>query len=230
MECIVLAGGLGTRLQGVIGAQPKCMAPICGKPFLQYLFDYLDVQNCSSVTLSLGFRHEAVIEWVEKYDWPFRIDYVVETEPLGTGGGIALALKQTLKDDVFVLNGDTMFRADLNKMMEFHLSKKSATTLALKFLQNFERYGVVKVDDNSCIQSFEEKKYYDKGLINGGIYIINKSLFEGKKLPEKFSFEQQYLEQFVNEGNFYGFLSEAYFIDIGVPNDYEQAQIDFQKL
>lgn len=230
MECIVLAGGLGTRLQGVIGAQPKCMAPICGKPFLHYLFAFLESQHCDMITLSLGFRHEVVLEWIEQHDWPFRIDYVIEKEPLGTGGGIALALQETANDHVFVLNGDTMFRADMREMMAYHLSKKSATTLALKSLKNFERYGVVKTDSEGCIQSFEEKKYYDDGLINGGIYIINKALFQEKTFAEKFSFEQQYLEQYVQEGNFYGFMSEAYFLDIGIPSDYAQAQIDFQNL
>ena len=87
MECIVLAGGLGTRLRGVIGEMPKCMAPVGGKPFLYWLFRYLSGQGCTRCVLSLGYRHEAVLSWLRQNPPDFAVDYVVEQEPLGTGGG-----------------------------------------------------------------------------------------------------------------------------------------------
>jgi len=228
MECIVLAGGLGTRLQGVIGAQPKCMAPVAGVPFLQHLFQYLKEQQCSRVILSLGFRHEAITEWLPSMQWPFEIDYVIEQEPLGTGGGIALAMSKAKNADVVVVNGDTMFRADLTAMMAFHLAKNAVTTLALKQMYAFERYGVVYTDEHDTITSFEEKQYRDAGWINGGIYMIKRAAFEAYHLPHKHSFEKDYLEAFVDQRQFYGFRSDAYFIDIGVPEDYAQAQADFK--
>jgi D-glycero-alpha-D-manno-heptose 1-phosphate guanylyltransferase len=230
MECIILAGGQGTRLQGVIGAYPKCMAPVNEKPFLHYLFEYLSTQKCTRMILSLGFKHEVVTEWLKTQSLPFEIDYVIETEPLGTGGGIALALAKAATDDAVVLNGDTMFQVDLKKLINFHQQKNAATTLALRQMHHFERYGVVNINEAGVITSFEEKRYRESGLINGGMYVINKKYLFDKQLPEKFSFEKGYLERFATEGRFFGCGNEGYFIDIGIPEDYSQAQTDFKTL
>lgn len=228
MECIVLAGGLGTRLQSVVQDVPKCMAPVNGKPFLHFLFDYAEQQGCTKVILSLGYKHEYVTEWLKTQQRSFTVDYVIEETPLGTGGGIQLALQKAIAPNVAVLNGDTMFRVSLKEMMRFHLQHGAATTVALKPMQNFDRYGVVKTDSNNVITAFEEKKTQAEGLINGGVYIIDKDALSAKNLPQKFSFEKDYFEAFVQEGNMYGFVSTEYFIDIGIPSDYEQAQKDFK--
>lgn len=230
MECIVLAGGLGTRLQGVIGAYPKCMAPVNEKPFLHYVFTYLQSQPCTRVILSLGFKHDVITDWLDTQQWPFDIDFVIEAEPLGTGGGIQLAMQQATGTDVAVLNGDTMFAASLEGMLHFHSRQQAATTLALKEMHQFDRYGVVNTDADSRIISFEEKQYRDTGLINGGIYIINRKAFFDKAMPEHFSFEKHYLELFVKEKHFFGFEDKGYFIDIGIPEDYAKAQTDFKEL
>lgn len=230
MECIVLAGGLGTRLQGVIGAMPKCMALVAGQPFLYYVFQYLSAQGCKRVILSLGFKHEMVTDWLRSRHWAFEIDYVIESEPLGTGGGIQLALSRTHNGNVVVLNGDTMFRADLSGMLAFHLENQAQTTIALKELENFDRYGVVTLNDQNAIVSFQEKRAYEKGLINGGVYIVQKTALLQRQLPDKYSFEKEYLEAFVEEGHFYGYLSPSYFIDIGIPEDFARAQSDFAEV
>ncbi len=230
MEAIILAGGLGTRLQGVIGASPKCMAPVNGRPFLSYLFDYLDKQRCTRVILSLGYKHKMVTDWLETQDLYFELDYVIESEPLGTGGGILAAVSDAATEDVAVLNGDTMFLVDLQEQMRFHKANKATTTLALKDMQNFDRYGVVNVNEKSIITAFEEKQQRKNGSINGGVYFINTEAFLAKDLPEKFSFEKDYLEKFVGEQKFYGYKSDSYFIDIGIPTDYEQAQADLKTM
>jgi D-glycero-alpha-D-manno-heptose 1-phosphate guanylyltransferase len=230
MECIVLAGGLGTRLQGVIGNFPKCMAPLNNKPFLYYVFEYLKDQKITKVILSLGYKHEVITDWLATQAFSFAIDHVIETEPLGTGGGIGLAMTKAADENIAVLNGDTIFKIDLNELLDFHLQKNAATTLALKQMHHFDRYGVVHADSEDRIMLFEEKRYYDEGWINGGIYIINKQQFLSKKLPEKYSFEKDYLEKFVSEDKFFGYKSQDYFIDIGIPADYEKAKEDFKTL
>jgi len=230
MECIVLAGGLGTRLRGVIGAAPKCMAEVNKQPFLHYIFEYLTAQQCNRVVLSLGYKHEVIIDWLATQNRPFAIDYVIEEEPLGTGGGLQLAMSKITTENTAVLNGDTMFSIHLHDVFTFHAQHHAATTLALKEMHHFNRYGVVNIDENNCITSFEEKKARETGWINGGVYIINKKAFLDKQLPLKFSFEKDYLEAYLQEKKFYGYKSNAYFIDIGIPEDYEQAQHDFTKL
>jgi D-glycero-alpha-D-manno-heptose 1-phosphate guanylyltransferase len=230
MEAIILAGGLGTRLQGVIGAYPKCMAPVNGKPFLSYIFQYLTKQKCTSAILSLGYMHEVVTVWLDKQSFDFPYKVVIENEPLGTGGGIQLAMRQAKTNDVAVLNGDTFFDINLDEMMQFHLSKSSETTLALKDMQQFDRYGIVHTDSTGIITSFEEKKYQDTGMINGGVYIVNTKAFLSRNLPAKFSFEKDYLEKFVSEQKFFGWSSSSYFIDIGIPADYARVQNDFKTI
>lgn len=230
MECIVLAGGLGTRLQGVIGSYPKCMAAINNKPFLHYLFEYLQAQKCTRVILSLGFKHEVITEWLHSEKTPFETDFVIEEEPLGTGGGISLALSKATDENVVVLNGDTMFMVNLQELFAFHKKNHATTTLALKQMYDFNRYGTVRMDEQYRINSFEEKKQCDEGLINGGVYVLNKQALLAKNLPVKYSFEKDYLETFINENRFYGFEDRGYFIDIGIPEDYMKAQEDFKTL
>ncbi len=224
MECIVLAGGLGTRLRGVIGEQPKCMAPVIGQPFLAFLFRYLEQQGCTKSILSLGYKHEVVLDWLSTQTPAFEVMWVIEEEPLGTGGGIRLAMEKSTADKVFVLNGDTFFDVNLAQMQVID----AATVITLKHLHNFDRYGSVTVDENDVILSFEEKKPMPEGFINGGIYCIDRKQFLNVHFPEKFSFEKDYLETFVAHGLFKAYRSEGYFIDIGVPADYEKAQHDFK--
>lgn len=232
LEAIILAGGLGTRLRGVIGEDtPKCMAPVAGKPFLHYLLRYVAEQGISRVVLSLGHKSEAVTSWLNTQEYPLQIDWVIEPEPLGTGGGIQLALKACKSENVFVLNGDTMFSIPLRSgLLNKHNQTNAETTIALKALKDFERYGTVEKNVQHAITAFQEKKPQVAGLINGGIYCIDRQALLSRQLPEKFSFEKDYLERFVGEGKFYGYEDSGYFIDIGVPRDYEQAQRDFQSL
>lgn len=230
MECIVLAGGLGTRLRSVVQDMPKCMAPVNGQPFLKYIFDYLERQLCNRVVLSLGHKHEQITEWLQTQHRAFVVDYVTEHEPLGTGGGIQLAMKMAKDPNVFVLNGDTFFDVSLKELATYHGECNAETTVALKLMKNFDRYGIVKTGDDGAITSFEEKKHCDEGYINGGIYCINRISFLNRNLPEKFSFEKDYLEVFVQDKKFYGYPCDAYFIDIGIPADYYQAGDDFKTM
>lgn len=230
MEAIILAGGLGTRLQSVIGASPKCMAVVNGQPFLYYVLQYLASNNCKRVVLSLGFKHEVVLEWLNGHTYPFVIEHVIEPEPMGTGGGILLAMQQCTATNVVVLNGDTMFQVPLANLLAHHTAKGADATLALKEMHDFERYGVVITAESGVVTSFEEKQYRVAGWINGGVYIINKAALLERALPERCSFERDYLERFVNDGRFYGLQCDGYFIDIGVPSDFSQAQTDFKTL
>lgn len=230
MECIILAGGLGTRIRSTIGEMPKCMAPVNGKPFLHYIFEWLQQQNVSHIILSLGYKHEMITEWLQKENYPFQIDHVIEDTPLGTGGGIQLALKKCKEQQVLVLNGDTLFHIDTKKIFEFHQVNNAETTIALKKMIQFERYGSVNVDEKNRIISFDEKRFRESGLINGGVYVINKNDFLKENFPQKFSFEKNYLETSVVEKKFFGKIFSDYFIDIGIPEDFKKAQEDFKTL
>ena len=126
-------------------------------------------------------------------------------------------------------NMGTFFIAN-PKIMDFHLQQKAAATVGLKKMHEFNRYGVVRVDSMKHIISFEEKKQRDSGLINGGVYVLNKQYVLSKQLPEKFSFEKDFLEKYVNERRMYGVVQDKYFIDIGIPEDYEKAQLELKTM
>ena len=230
-EVIILAGGLGTRLRDVVKDVPKCMAPVAGKPFLWYLLKYLAYFDVERVVLSVGYLRDVIIDWVDENggEFPFCFDYAIETAPLGTGGGIKLALSKCHKNDIIVLNGDTFFNVNLDELYGQHRLYPSSITLALKPMEHFDRYGNVLVN-NSLIIAFEEKKHCERGLINGGIYVINRldNMFNG--LPERFSFETDVLQPQCVKGNLYGIVQNGYFIDIGIPEDYERANIELPQL
>lgn len=233
MEVIILAGGLGTRLRSVVSEVPKCMAPVAGKPFLWYLLKYLTKYKVSRVILSVGHLREVIIDWIDENGdkFPFSFDYAIETEPLGTGGGIKLALEKARESNVAVLNGDTFFDVDLNTLYEEHRLYPSTVSTALKPMKDFDRYGRVVLDEvQHTVKSFEEKKYCKEGFINGGVYLINRDfhLFDG--LPDKFSFETEVLEPLSARERVCGFIHNGYFIDIGIPEDYEKANQEFPNL
>jgi D-glycero-alpha-D-manno-heptose 1-phosphate guanylyltransferase len=223
-EAIILAGGLGTRLRSAVPDLPKCMAPVNGRPFLAYIIEYYRQQGIEKFIFSLGYKHEAISAWLKK-DYPsLAIEYTIEKEPLGTGGAIQLAVEKTQKKDVLILNGDTFFKVNLEELAVFHKRSASACTLSLKPMKNFERYGVVETEGDGRIKSFKEKKYYPEGLINGGVYILNTGRFRQQRRPTVFSFEKDYLEVFFSAMPMYGCVQNGYFIDIGIPEDFERAQ------
>jgi D-glycero-alpha-D-manno-heptose 1-phosphate guanylyltransferase len=230
MEAIILAGGLGTRLRGVIGESPKCMAPVAGKPFIQYLFRYLEREGCTRCVLSLGYKSEVVLNWLQSNTPSFEVTWVIEEEPLGTGGGILLALQATQSRQVFVLNGDTLFDVSLQDMAAFHSRNGTIASLALKPLHNFDRYGVVETNETGLITAFREKHPCSAGSINGGVYCLDRKTLLSQPFPQKFSFEKEFLEPQVVLGNLSGYTSEGYFIDIGIPEDYDRAQTEVPAL
>lgn len=232
MEVIILAGGLGTRLQSVVSDIPKCMAPIGGKPFLWYLLKYLTRFEINRIILSVGYLRNIIIDWIDQsHEFPFNFDYAIEIEPLGTGGGIKRALEKCLSDNVIILNGDTFFDVELDKLYQDHCLSPATISLALKPMKQFDRYGAVEMEiSTNQIKHFNEKTYCENGLINGGVYVINKENLDIKKFPEKFSFETEVLEPQSIQGKVYGFVQKGYFTDIGIPEDYAKANTELPLL
>jgi D-glycero-alpha-D-manno-heptose 1-phosphate guanylyltransferase len=228
-EAIILAGGLGTRLRSAVPDLPKCMAPVNGEPFLKYVIEHLQSQGIEKFIFSLGYKHEVIEEYIAKEFPSLMFKVSLEDEPLGTGGAIKLACKIAKEKSVLIANGDTLFKIDITKIAGFHSLSGANCTLSLKPMKNFDRYGVVEINEDLEIISFKEKQYYENGLINGGIYALHTNKFLDEDLPEKFSFEKDYLEALYTERRMFGVEQDEYFIDIGIPKDYERAQIELKK-
>jgi D-glycero-alpha-D-manno-heptose 1-phosphate guanylyltransferase len=223
-EAIILAGGLGTRLRDAVPELPKCMAPVNGKPFIWYLVDHLQKQGVTHFIFALGYKSEAFDSFLSSVNINYKLS--IEKEPLGTGGAIKLAVSQVSAADVIVTNGDTLFKIDVQALYKTHHDNNADCTLSLKPMKQFSRYGVVEVGIDKRIICFKEKAYYEAGLINGGFYALNTNKFQQEVLPEKFSFETDYLEKLYSERDMFGFVQDEYFIDIGIPEDYQRAQIE----
>ena len=227
-EAIILAGGLGTRLRSAVPDLPKCMASVAGKPFIYYVIDYYRKQGISRFIFCLGYKHEVIENYLhESFN---ELDYVVtiEEEPLGTGGAIYQGALKAKTADAIVLNGDTLFKVDVDRLLTFHKQRKSDCTLCLKEMHNTDRYGVVETNSEGRITSFKEKKFYERSVINGGVYALNVESFLKNSFPAKFSFEKDYFEKYVGNKKIYGLVQNGYFIDIGIPEDYNRAQEDFK--
>ena len=228
-EAIILAGGLGTRLRAAVPDLPKCMAQVNEQPFLKYVIDHLLTQGITHFIFSLGFKHEVIEAYIAKAFPSLLYKISLENEPLGTGGAIKLACKLAKEKSVLIVNGDTLFKIDINKIAGFHSLSGANCTLSLKPMKNFDRYGVVEINEDLEITRFNEKQQYDEGLINGGVYALHTNKFMDENLPEKFSFEKDYLEALYKTRRMFGVEQDEYFIDIGIPEDYERAQRELKK-
>ncbi len=250
MDAIVLVGGLGTRLRPVITDVPKPMAPVQGVPFLNILLEKLLCYSViERVVLAVGYEREVVQDYFGDRAYNRKITYAVEKEPLGTGGSIRNALAHTRSREVLVVNGNTLFEVDIAAMIDSHRQREADLTLALKPMRDFSRYGTVvlkregevgeaeqdslseKRSQPAKVIGFQEKQYQAEGLINGGVYLMNQTIFDGleKRLPHRFSFETEFLERYIQQLNVHGFTSTGHFIDIGIPEDYYRAQHELFK-
>jgi D-glycero-alpha-D-manno-heptose 1-phosphate guanylyltransferase len=199
------------------------MAPVNGKPFLSYVIKYFQQQGITNFIFSVGYKHEAIEEYLKKQFSTADYQLSIEGEPLGTGGAVKKACSLVMDENVFITNGDTLFKANISSLQNFHNQKHADCTLALKPMKDFSRYGVIELNEDDSIKSFKEKKYYESGLINGGLYMLNIDKFLRRSFPEKFSFETAYLEKFYHQHKMFGLIQDEYFIDIGIPEDYERA-------
>lgn len=225
MEVIILAGGFGTRLRHIISNVPKPMAIVAGRPFLKYILEYLRREGVTHAVIAVGYKKESIMEYFGDEYRGIKLTYSSEEKPLFTGGAVKQALGCCREDSVFVINGDTFFDVPLKKMEEDFLYHRANIGVAVHEMHQFSRYGTVLTDAEQWITGFEEKKEMQHGLINGGVYLIQKHILDG--YPEVFSFEKDVLEKLVGSLKVRAFDSPGYFIDIGIPEDYYKAQKDF---
>ncbi len=229
-EAIILAGGEGTRLRETLPGLAKVLAPVAGKPFLHYVLQYFSAAGIEKFIFALGAFHDQVENFLSKLQPTIDYSIVIEPEPLGTGGAIQHALNYCNENTVAVINGDSLFRVNLENISAFHHMCGAECTMALKPMKSFNRYGEVVLHHDYSIASFREKTEVKEGLINGGFYLLNKRLFSSHKMPVKYSFEEDYLGKLFAERRIFGVQQNGYFIDIGIPDDYLNAQADFKKV
>lgn len=224
-QAVILSGGFGTRLSHVVQDVPKPMAPIQNKPFLEYIIENLKKQDFDSFVFLTGYKSEFIEDYFKDLE---NTTFIKEETALGTGGAILNAYSK-LREEFFVINGDTFFDIDFSLLEDFSLNKEC--TIALRYTDNIARYGFVEIDSNYKLFSFVEKTNLPKdkidGFINGGIYYLKKEVLNkyAKDFNNQFiSLETEIFPKLLKENKLYGLPLGGCFIDIGIPEDYYKAQ------
>ena len=229
MEIIILVGGKGTRLRSLVSDRPKPLADVNGKPFIEYIMDYLLQQGASHFILATGFMKKTFrTHFGDSYN-EIPISFSEEESPLGTGGAIvkAQALLQENKP-FFIVNGDTFFPIDLGQLQNFALASDSDIAIALCRANENGRYGAAKLNKENEIQL--EKNAAAKGdLANGGICVLTRQIHTNLVFFQKpMSFETDLLPSLKDDGyKITGLPFGEYFIDVGTPQDYLKFSRDF---
>lgn len=222
MDAVILAGGLGTRLRSLVPDVPKPMAEVEGRPFLEYQLRYWIEQGIDRFVLSVGYKHEAIVTHFGGAFEGARVDYAIEEAPLGTGGGLLLAIEELRGEEAFLLlNGDTFFEVDLAALRRFHSEHLADLTMCLFESDRQGRYMGITLDENQRVVSLAEASL--GGLVNGGVYLVGSRSFAGMRWKgrSKISLESELLPAVKEAGKgLFGFRCNSRFIDIGVPEDY----------
>jgi len=223
---VILAGGLGTRLRSVVSSVPKPMASIRGRPFLEHLMDYWIEQGVKKFVLSVGYKHQLIMKHFGDTYKDIPIHYAIEKEPLGTGGALLLAA-QNITEPFLVLNGDTFIEVNLDRLVDFHMTNGSEWTLSLFLAGQSERYTAIEMTIDGRITSLQPEIDHLDCLANGGVYLITPSALSrlDYELDRKTSLEEELLPSFISSGGrLYGIECPGRFIDIGIPEDYYNAE------
>jgi mannose-1-phosphate guanylyltransferase len=231
MKAILLAGGKGTRLRPLTVHTPKPIVPILNRPFLYYQIDLLkQVPEIDEVILSLNYQPRRIEEiFGEGEGLGIRIRYVVEPQPLGTGGAVRYA-GDSLTESVVVFNGDVLTQVDLAAVLRLHRERRAKATIVLTPVENPRAYGLVETDAAGNIKRFLEKPGEDEitcNTINAGIYVLEPDTFDRIPKDTAWSIERSFFPSLIERGEtFVAYVYDGYWIDIGTPAKYLQVHRD----
>jgi NDP-sugar pyrophosphorylase family protein len=224
IPALILAGGLGTRLRGVLADRPKVLAPIAGRPFLSYLLDQLEAAGVRRVVLCSGHQGDQLETAFGGRYRRLVLSYSRESEPLGTGGALRLAVPSVSGDWLLALNGDSYVDCPLQEFSAWHQQHAFAGSILLTRVADAGRFGTVTVAAGGAIQSFQEKRGLpEPGWINGGIYLLSRRLVAALPQGRAVSLEREAFPAWLAEG-LGGYQRTAPFLDIGTPESLARAE------
>ncbi len=222
-QAVILVGGKGSRLGALTADTPKPMLAVGGRPFLDTLIETLSRHGIEEIVLSCGYRAEVIQQRYEKGDWGAAVRCVVEPEPAGTGGALRHAAHM-LDSTFMLLNGDTLFDFNLIDLVTVEMRPGWLGTLALRALPPGGRYGRIGLAGEK-VTGFFSAKPTALGPVNGGVYLLSREILA--ELDGDFcSLEMDVLPKLAASGRLSGRVYDGYFIDIGVPDDFERAQTE----
>jgi len=219
MQAIILLGGKGTRLRGLYPDRPKALAPIAGRPFLQWQLEWLARHGICEAHLAAGHLAGAIRDWVASTALKSKITVSVEPQPLGTGGGLKFTKEFIRTDPFLILNGDSLLpNLDFQALMAAGVKPDALITLAVTRIESAGRYGTVEFDALNRVTAFREKAARTGGWINGGVYLARRALLTGIKPGKLVSLETDVFPALCAAGRVAAFPSEPPLLDMGTPD------------
>lgn len=238
IKVVILAGGYGIRLRSVVSEVPKPMAPIQGKPFLEYQIDYLKKLGFRNIILCVSYLKEQIIDYFKDGSkFGLKIEYGIEEEPLGTGGALK-NIEDIVSELFFVVNGDTYPLFDILELVKFYYIKKLSGCLGVIMVsvhRNSEDKGTVKLGKDGKIITFNEKKIRNRvdSFVNAGVYFLNRNIFSQNIWEKKCSLEKDIFPRLISKELIFGMKTNESFIDIGTLEVYKslvESQFAFSDL
>lgn len=223
IDVVILSGGQGSRLRELISDRPKPMAEIDSRPFLDILMEYVAGFGFRRFIVCTGYMSDVIRKYYSGRDLPYEVVISNEDKPLGTGGAVKNSESLIRSSNILLMNGDSFCPLDLNGFVKFHTDKQSELSLTLVKVDDARDYGTVVIDESNRIVAFAEKKSKKSGLVNAGVYIINRSALSLIPPNTFYSLEHDLFPMLINR-NFFGYITKEMFIDIGTPERFKMAQ------
>ena len=227
-KVVILAGGKGERLRPFTEDRPKPMIEVLGSPLLAYQLNWVRAAGFQHIIMACGYRHEVIESYFgDGSKWQVKIDYLVETQPLGRGGAIKRALQSvdTLDGPILVLNGDMVTSLHIDGLLNFHKQHSSVATLVTVPLRS--PYGIVELADDGCVRRFSEKPILPF-WINAGIYVFSPEIIE--LLPDKGDHEQLTFPGLAQNDELRAFKSSAFWRTVDTVKDVSELRAELEKL
>ena len=227
MQALILAGGEGTRLRPLTYTVAKPVLPLVGRPHIAYVIDWLARHGVDDVIVSCGHLAEGMRSALAALDLGVQIRFAEEPDARGTAGAIRFA-EDMLADRFLVLNGDTLCDLDLTAQIEQHRDTGARATIALYPVEDPTGYGLVHRHEDGEITEFLEKpepEQIDTDEINAGAYLLERSVLEEIPPDRAVSIEREVFPKLIGNG-LYGIRLEGYWIDIGTPDRFLDANWD----
>jgi mannose-1-phosphate guanylyltransferase len=231
VKAVVLVGGEGTRLRPLTYTTPKQLLPVAGVPMLERVVRHLAAHGVDEVILSMGYKPDAFLAaYPEGTCAGVALRYVVEAEPLDTGGAIAYAADEAAITERFiVVNGDVLTDVNYSALLDMHAARGAWATIGLTPVEDPSRFGVVVTDADGRVTAFIEKPpagAAPTNLINAGVYVMEPAALDIVERGRRVSVEREVFPAMVDNGTLFAAACDGYWIDTGNPVSYIQANID----
>ena len=230
MKALLIAGGLGTRLRPLTFTRPKHLLPIAGRPHIEHVLDLLVRHGVTDIVLLSSYLADAFAGVIERaHERGIEIEVTHETDPLGTAGALKNAEDLVGDDTFFAFNGDVLTDVDLSALLTFHRASGADGTILLTPVGDPSAYGVVPTDEDGRVTGFVEKPAPEDAVtneINAGVYVLEPSVLTSIPSGRAVSIEREVFPVLAARGDLYAHATEAYWMDIGTPEKYLQANLD----